>query len=197
MTLKLLFVSGCAAAVMAALAVPVMGAAVHECVPGKTTAASYTWDFKAEANTIFQDLEILARQARNNADELNTFDRGSGVDWETQAAQLNTLRDEVNEMGTRLCRLEQIRRVLAPWQQAEVDRIAQSVQLMADNTDDAIVFLDAHQDELWLPAYQKYGHNLYKDSDSLAESLGNAVTYANVSKEYRDLRHKLEMPASS
>jgi hypothetical protein len=174
-----------------------MGAAVHECVPGSPTAASFTWDFKAEANSIFQDLETLARQTSNDADQLQTYDRGNSVGWEVQADQLDILKQEVNDMGAKLCRLESIRRVLAPWQQTEIDRIAGEVQLMANNTQDAIVYLNGHEEELWVPTYQKYANNLYKEAEALRESLSNAVTYASVSKEYQDLQHKLAVPATS
>jgi hypothetical protein len=173
-----------------------MGAVVHECVPGSPTAASYTWDFKAEANSIFQDLEALARQTSNDADQFETYDRGNGMSL-VQADQLDILKQEVNDMGAKLCRLESIRRVLAPWQQTEVDRIAQEVQLMADNTQDAIVYLNGHEEELWVPTYKKYATNLYKEAGALTESLSEAVTYASVSKEYQDLRHKLAVPATS
>ena len=192
-----MLVSSCALAATAAFVVPGMGAAVHECVAGSPTAASYTWDFKAEANSIFQNLDILARQTRNHADQLQTYDRNNGVSLESQADQLDMIKQEVNDMGPKLCRLETIRRVLAPWQQTEVDRIAGEVRLMADNTQDAIVYLQGHGEELWVPAYQKYATNLYKEAGALTESLSEAVTYASVSKEYQDLRHKLGMPASS
>jgi hypothetical protein len=51
-------------------------------------------------------------------------------------------------MGAKLCRLETIRMAVAPWQQAEIDRIATRGGLMADNTEDAIHFLNAHQNGL-------------------------------------------------
>ena len=197
MRLRVSLVSTCALAATAAVLAPGVGAAVHECAPGNPTAASYTWDFKAEANSSFQDLETLARQTRDDADQLVTYNRGHEVDWEIQADQLHILKHEVNDMGARLCRLESIRRVLAPWQQAEVDRIAEEVQLMADNAQDAIVYLNDHEQELWVPAYQKYANNLYTEAGALTESLRDAVTYGGVSKEYRDLRHKLGVPANS
>lgn len=197
MKLRTLLVSTCALAATAAFVVPGMGASVHECAPGSPTAASYTWNFKAEANSIFQDLETLARQTRGDADQFQNYSRDEAVSWELQSDQLNILKQEVNDMGARLCRLETIRRVLEPWQQAEVDRIAQEVQLMADSTQDAIVYLAGHEHDLWVPTYQKYANNLYKEAGSLTQSLGNAVSYANVSKEYQDLRHKLGVPATS
>jgi len=197
MRLRVSLVSTCALAATAAVLAPGVGAAVHECAPGNPTAASYTWDFKAEANSSFQDLETLGRQTRDDADQLVTYNRGHEVDWEIQADQLHILKHEVNDMGTRLCRLEMIRRVLEPWQQAEVDRIAQQVQLIADNTADAIVYLASHEHDLWVPTYQKYANHLYKEAGSLTQSLSDAVTYASVSKQYQDLRHKLSVPAAS
>jgi hypothetical protein len=151
----------------------------------------------AEANSIFQDLETLARQTRDDAGQLQTYSRGEGLSWEIQGDQLDIIKQEVNDMGARLCRLESIRRVLAPRQQAEFDRIAGGVQLMADNTQDAIVYLNGHEEEPWVPTYQKYANNLYKEAGALTESLSEAVTYASVSKQYQDLRHKPAVPASS
>ena len=197
MRLRTLLVSTCALAATAAFVAPGMGASVHECVPGSPTAASYSWDFKAEANSIFQDLETLARQTRDDADQFQTYTRDEAISWQLQANQLDVLKQEVNDMGTKLCRLKTIRRVLEPWQQAEVDRIAQQVQLMADNTEDAIVYLDGHEHDLWMATYQNYANNLYKQAGALTQSLSDAVTYASVSKEYRDLRHKLRVPATS
>ena len=185
MRFRTFFISTCALATTATLVVPGMRAAVRECVPASSTAASYTWDFKAEANSIFQDLEILARQTRDDADQLQTDNRGNGDNWEIQADQLNGIKQEVNDMGAKLCRLESIRRVLAPWQQTEVDRIAEEVQLMADNTQDAIVYLNGHEEALWVPTYQKYANNLDKEAGALTQSLSNAVAYSGVSKEYR------------
>lgn len=192
-----MFLSGCVSGAMVLLAVPATAAAVHECAPGTPTAASYTWNFKGEANTIFQDIQSDAWQALDHADMLHSFAQDSSLSWESNAEELEALKEEVNDMGAKLCRLEAIRRVVAPWQQAEIDRIATTVRLMADNTQDAIVFANAHPTQLWLATYQKYADNLYDQARKLDQSVGNAVAYANASKEYRNLRHKMGLPASS
>jgi len=83
--------------------------------------------------------------------------------------------------------------VLAPWQQAEVDRIAGNLQLLADNTQDAILFLGKHQHELWLPPYARYTSNMFTEATALERSASTAVAYANASKDYRHLRHELGM----
>jgi len=98
-------------------------------------------------------------------------------------------------MGRKLCRLESIRRVVAPWQQAEIDRIAPTLRLMADNTEDAITFGNGHPGELWLGRYRTYTDSLYDEAQTLSHSVGTAVSYANTSKDYQDLQRELGVPA--
>ena len=196
MQLRILLVSSLVS-VATALAAPVSTAKVHQCVPGNPTAASYTWDFKGEANTIFQQIQADAQQALDHADELQSLGDNQQLSWDTHVEQLDALKQKVNDMSERLCRLEMIRRVTAPWQRAEIDRIANTVRLMVDNTQDAITFGAAHQNALWVPTYQRYADNLYNESLALTRSVDNAVAYARTAKEYRSLRQELGMRPSS
>jgi hypothetical protein len=201
MTLQSLLWRSCIAVMTTAPVVPATAATANECVnkcvPGKPTAASYTWNFKGEANAIFMDVQADARRATSRAARLQSFTENPNLSWETHASQLQELKSDINELGTKLCRLETIRRVLAPWQQREVDQIATTVRLMADNAQDAIVFVNDKPDRLWVPAYRKYVNNLYSEAHDLAHSVQNAVAYANVSREYRDLKLRLGVNASS
>ena len=163
---------------------------------GRATPASYTWNFKGETNTVFQGIQADAQQALDHADQLQTFAEKSRLSWDTQGLQLDAIKDEVNDIEARICRLETIRRVVAPWQKAEIDRIAMMARLMVHNTQDEILFGNAHQDDLSLPTYQKYTDNIYNEARSLAHSVDKAVEYANVTKEYRDLWRSLQSPAS-
>ncbi len=74
-------------------------------------------------------------------------------------------------MGRRLCRLEQIRRVAAPWQQKAIDDAASSVRLMGDNVQDAINFLEAHQADFWEPSYRQNVANVFNESGQLSQSV--------------------------
>jgi hypothetical protein len=195
MNLRTLVLCGCASLATIAFAAPPSPLAVHECACGKVSAASYTWDFKGEANQIFQDIQSDADSALYHADKVQSFAQDSQISWQSHSEQLDALRQDVNDMSSRLCRLEQIRRVTDPWQQREIDRIATTVRLMIDNTADAIVFGNAHQNTLWLPKYQKYADNLYNEARTLSKSVDSAVEYANAAKTYRDLRK--EMRSSS
>jgi len=192
--MKLTFRALIFSAASAALALSASAATAAEtraCAAGTPTAASNTWDFKGEANGIFKDIQSDAQAALDHADILQSYADDSELSWQAHADELLPIKEEINDIGARLCRLETIRRVLAPWQQHAVDQIAETARLMADNAQDAILFLNAHHNVLWLPTYQKYVNNLTTEGQSLAHSVGSAVEFASVSKEYRDLRHEM------
>ena len=144
-----------------------------------------------------QDVQTDARLIRSQADRLESYERGPQLSWQSHSAKLDAIKGEVNDMGRKLCRLETIRRTLAPWQQAEVDRIAGVVPRLASETRGAILFGGDHQHTLWLATYEKYTDSLYNQSSKLANSINEAVKYARVSKDYREVSHELGLPAAS
>ena len=165
----------------------------RECVNGKPTAASYTWDFHKEADRLFTEIQSDSQQVVNHAAKLQSFSDDYELDWQPNADQLNRLKSEVNDVGQKLCRLETIRRVVAPWQQNAIDQIAPSVQLMADNVQDAIMFGNAHRNDLWNPTFRRYADNIYTEATTLQQSVGDAVQYANVLRQYGELRAQLRV----
>jgi hypothetical protein len=190
MRLRTLLWSGCISAALALCAVPASAAtASHQCVAAEPTAASYTWNFKGEANSIFRDIQSDAQEASYHADMLQSIARDPQTTWDAHADELEYLKSDINDIGAKLCRLQTIRRVVVPWQRNVIDQIVDDTQLMADNAQDAIVFGNTHRSELWLATYQKNVNNLEDEATALAHSVGNAVQFADASKEYQELRH--------
>jgi hypothetical protein len=62
---------------------------------------------------------------------------------------------------------------------------------MADNTEDAILFVNNHPEDLRAPRYQKYADNIYSESQQLHQSTATAVAFANASKEYSTLGREM------
>lgn len=155
----------------------------NACPAGTVTAASYTWNFKSEADTTFKAIQDDAHQALDAADMLKNSDLPSDMKWPEASEQLDQIRDSVNDIGARLCRLQAIRPVVSPWQQAEITRITKAVVLMANNTEDAITFANGHQRELWRGSFRLYESNLYNLSHSLTKSIDHAVSYAKANHE--------------
>jgi hypothetical protein len=167
------------------------------CPVDQATPASYTWNFQKETNSILQDIQSDAHQAFTQAVNLQSFEDSHNFSWYSTADQLDQMASLVNDMGQKLCRLETVRRVDAPWQQATIDRIATTLRLMADDTTDAIQFGSQNQEELWLATYQKYVDGLYKQAQILKQSVDHAVKYAKVQTQYQDLRKELGVKTSS
>jgi hypothetical protein len=183
--------TGCLSGALVVFAAPAMAASVRECPVTSPTAESYTHDFKAEANTIFAGVRDDAEQAEIHADTLLGYTNDPDLTWNGHAIQLDSLKDEINDVETQLCRLYTIRRVVGPWQQREIDRIGQTAQLMVDNATDAIHYISSMPQGVLFPRYERNLNNLYQEAKTLTRSTGNAVEFANVSHEYRDLGHKL------
>ncbi len=94
-------------------------------------------------------------------------------------------------MSGKLCRLEQIRRVVAPWQQQTIDRVAPQVTLMANSTTDAMNFLASNENNFWEPVYQKYTSNISQDSGWIARSVKNYEKYAKARREEMNFQKSL------
>lgn len=183
----------------AILLVPAMAPAATsaKCVAGKPTAASYTWNFSAEAQQLLEGLRADAVSFHDQADHLQSLANFSNVSWQAHEDDLARMKTKLNDMGQKLCRLETIRRVVSPWERKAIDRAVSSIVLLKDNTEDAINYLNAHEGQTWVPEYQKYTDNLYKLSGRLANSMKEYIQYAKVNREDVQLQKELGMRKGS
>ena len=195
MRIRQMISTGCLIGSMAVL--PGFASAAEECVAGEPTAASYTWNFQKEATGLIQDLQDQAMKVRDHAARLQSFGYSDELSWQAHADQLSRLKREVNDMGQKLCRLTVIRRELAPWQKQAVNRIAPELQLIADNAQDAITFVNNNQEALWQPTYKRYVDNLYAESNQISNTADNYLAYANAHMKYRELGKELGTKTAS
>lgn len=163
-----------------AATLPAMALAIEprECVASHPMAASDTWDFQQEADGLLQALQNQATQVQRHAAALRSFTRADEVNRQAHTDQLQQIKAEINDMGQKLCRLTSIRRILQPWQQKEVDRIAPQVRLAADSAEGAINFLNSHEQTLWQPTYRRYIRNLDQEANRISNTAGNFMAYA-------------------
>lgn len=170
---------------------------VKTCPRRQPTPASYTWNFKAEASDLLNQVGLEAANVADRSDRLEQLAADNEVSWEIHASQLARIKSEVNEISNQLCRLETIRRATAPWQKQAIKRLAVRDRELADNTAAMISFLNTHHQELWLPAYRGYANDLYQSADATAHSLQEYVQYAKSHSEERQMEKSLGMKAGS
>ena len=182
--------SGCVLSMVLLCPVAAMPAA-KSCEGGPPTAQSYTWNFSREASALLDGVASDAVQARDHAAKLESMMVDANVGWAAHAFELSQIRAEVNDMGSKLCRLETIRRVSAPWEQQAIRRAAPLIARMVANAEAAIQFMNGHQEDLFQPGYRALGTNLYNESDNLARSVREFENYAKVHHEDMQLERTL------
>jgi hypothetical protein len=155
-----------------------MQAAKPECVAGKPTAQSYEWNFKAEAAHLLQRVRKDALDARNQAGILEVKTEDPSGDWRFDIAQLSLIRDDVNDIGAAVCRLETIRHVVSPEEQQAIDSTVPLAQSMAGNAELAIHRLNHNQIDFWNPAYRTYARNMYIDAQKISTAIGHFKKHA-------------------
>jgi hypothetical protein len=145
------------------------------CVAGQPTAASYTWDFKAEANQIFKQIRTDARQVTDDAAQLESYSQSPELSSEARVYELSHLSNPVNDIGSKLCRLLTIRRVVSPDQQQAIDRIAAEVHLMVFHAQDAYNFARTHYDGFFTRPYRNDVQSLYDEASAVRHSVHNEL----------------------
>ena len=191
------FAVGIAGLAMAVFAIPLAAGTHASCEAGKPTAASYTWNFQQEANTLMQDVRDDAAQAQEQAATLQSFADNQTLGWQEHGFYLSQIRDEVNDMGAKLCRLETIRSAVAPWQQTAIDKTEAELKLMAMHAQKAIQFGNNNREELFAPSYQAHVDSLYQEARALTHTLGDVIQYTKIQNHYHNMRKDLGVPAGS
>ena len=177
----------CGGLVSAALLLPAAPRSrILSCPVGTPTPESYHWNFQTEAQGLLDDVTTEARKVRDNADQLKGMMSNAEYGWESEAFELDQIRNEINDMGQKLCRLETIRRVASPWERKAIDQAAPLIAGMAGDADHAITFLDGHENYLFAPAYTSLGTDLYERSTKLVNSVTEFEKFGQVHQE--DLR---------
>lgn len=151
------------------------------CALGAPTAQSYTWNFRQEAQGLLDDVGAEAWQTSFHADQLQNFRQD--IDWQEHADQLNAIRTELNDMEGKLCRLEAIRRVVAPWEQTAIDDAAPLITEMANEAQSAITFLNDNHNHLFNPAYHVYSEEIFQQSSKLSHESGEFNDFGKVHQE--------------
>jgi hypothetical protein len=170
--LKHWLVSGCVAAGIAAL--PGAAAGLRECAGSSATTVSSA-DSNQQTGVILQQVQADVDRIADEATSLQSYPYDSSLVWESHGQEASRLREAVNNMADNLCQLQAVRQSVTPAQQQAIDTIAANEPLIANNTEDAIAFLNTQPNNLWIPAYQKSMTNLYNEAQAVNHAVKDAM----------------------
>ena len=143
----------------------------------------------------------LLSQAKNHAvlaeDDAATLESytGSTSHWRAHAAQLNRIREHVNELGQLNKQLGDARTEGSPWQQKAVDQVDAHLREMADLLTITINHLSDNKSQVHLQTYRDYAQANAKLASHIAKMIDDFVDYDEAKSKAESLEQKLELPA--
>jgi len=127
------------------------------------------------AADLMKNLEVAANDAADQASELESAALETNVSWEVHAHKLQALKDDVNEIGRIVTRLDEMRSSLSPAALDTLDRVVPLAKNLAANSQSAIQFLNADQQNFWTPSYRKNIVTIENESNQLAAMASRAI----------------------
>ncbi|MGH9468850.1 MAG: hypothetical protein ACRD1N_00745, partial [Terriglobia bacterium] len=109
------------------------------------------------------------------------------------AAQLTQMRAQINDVGARLARLQEIKHVTAPWQQQAINRLQPLAEDVAQHTESAIVHLNENGNYLFAPSYQEHLAEAMDQAKGLKETAGNFLAYNSAQQRLDRLQSLVEL----
>jgi chromosome segregation ATPase len=161
------------------------------CKPEVRAAVSSTEDPAREASRLLSEIRADSAVVQDQAELLRRESTDTTRSFESHADALMTIRDKVNEMGSKLCRLEAMRANLLPWQQVALDRAETTVREMANSTRQAIDYLNENQSRFFVQTYRDYLAGLDAESTRLARAIGKFEQLAKLRKREQRLDKEL------
>lgn len=156
-------------------------------------SSTVNWYAPDRTSTLLRQLQDLNEKLTNDGQTLKTFTRSMQFNWKSHAFYLNSVRDNINEVGSMLRELQSIRHGALPWQQQAVDRIHPIAATLAAHTQAAIEHLRENQNRLLVPQYTNHLTGIADRADQMRETVKNFINYGETQKELQRLQGLLEL----
>lgn len=147
-------------------------------------------------NKLLEDAKRQAYGISFDADTLYSYVRQPNLDWRTHAAEIERMKNDINDEAKTVGKLNDARLQAAPWQVTSIDRIMPLMKELATNTTNAIEYINKYQNTrpLTVGDYKDYLEANADTSKDLAGLISDFVDYGSSKNRAESLRQKLELP---
>lgn len=149
-----------------------------------------------EIERLLKQISANAVALSRHADTLESFTRGSKLQYETHAAALMRAKDAVNAMGADFRQLQALRAGALPWQQMTIDRLEPMLVGLANHTTAAIERLNAERGKLPTAGYQDAVLTLNAYAGAARNLIGVNLDYAEAREKLNRLDASPAEPAA-
>ncbi len=156
----------------------------------RSASSSEDWNFQAEAKDLLQQVQSRANALAYDADVYDSYTRNT-LSRESHVSAAARVKDQVNELGRHLARLQEIRHVAAPWQRDAIDAIMPDALRLAAHTEAALEHLNG-RNPLWLQSYQDQLHGISERSGRVKKAVNLHLEMAATHQKLERLQSRAE-----
>lgn len=147
-----------------------------------------------EVSDLLSQARTQAVQLKGDASDMESFTHSPNLSWDTRAHEIMTIRDDVNEMGKTVAKLNNAQAEASPWQKTAIGRINPILQELADNVGATINHLDAERGQyLNTPEHQEYLKTNAELAAKMSTLVSDFVDYGQTREKFQTLSRKLEL----
>jgi hypothetical protein len=129
-----------------------------------------------------------------DASTLESYTRQPSLSWVSHALEVNRMKDDINATAKTVTALNEAKSGAAPWQVTAIDRIIPYLREIAEDTTNAIEYLNKNQNRLQATQYKDYIEANSDTAQELATLIAHFVDYGNHKSRYDSLKKSLELP---
>jgi hypothetical protein len=175
-----------AVAALSAGSLSAAGPSIQVC----TCPSQADWNFPAEASQLLKEVRAASHPLTVSAEKLRSL-RYAGSSWQGHASELSLLRENVNDIGEKIQRLQAIRHVIEPWQQEAVDSVTKAGVTLASSTEAAIRHLNDNRTFLWSDTYRSHLASLGQGADQMKQSVSLHLEMSSTQEKLEELRQQV------
>lgn len=145
---------------------------------------------------LLSEAKTQAVKLNDDADEMASFTR-SELSWQSHAAAIDRIKEDVNAMNRQLTKLQEARDRALPWQKTAIDRMLPLMRELSFNTTAVIEHLNSHPRDLRADSYKDYLEANADAASRLASLIGDFVDYGKTKDRLERLSDSLELEPST
>jgi hypothetical protein len=134
---------------------------------------------------------IIAK-IKKDAAELQSFSAASGPGWDSHAAVLNRIKDDVNKLQENMRGLQSHRTVASAWQQDAIDRVTSLANDLATNMNSAMDHLNKSKSRPTKAPYPEYLKANSRIANDLGDEIDSIIDYGQAKAKSDELAKQLD-----
>lgn len=151
-----------------------------------------------QARETLGDIGRTAATVAREAEEVEQMSHDNRLGWQSHAAYLNRIKEDMNQIGREVAQLESEQESLAPWEREALVRTVPVLKDAAENTDRAIQFLNGNLTNVWVSGtYAGYTQKIIKDSEQVEKTLHYFAKLDKATRQEKQSRERLSMESGS